>query len=53
MCWYLLYPLSYRNLEEMMALRGLAADHSTIARSVLKYAAILNDEGSNPSPVNQ
>jgi transposase-like protein len=28
--WYLRYPLSYRNLEEMMAERGLAEDHSTI-----------------------
>ena len=24
--WYLRYPLSYRNLEEMMAERGLAVD---------------------------
>lgn len=30
--WYLRYPLSYRNLEEMMAERGLQLDHSTIAR---------------------
>lgn len=41
--WYLRFPLSYRNLEEMMAERGLAVDHSTIARWVLKYAPILND----------
>jgi transposase-like protein len=33
--WYLRYPLSYRDLEEMMAERGLAIDHSTIARWVL------------------
>ena len=26
--WYLRYPLSYRNLEEMMAERGLSVDHS-------------------------
>ena len=31
--WYLRYPLSYRNLEEMMAERGLTVDHSTIARA--------------------
>jgi hypothetical protein len=30
--WYLRYPLSYRNLEEMMAERGLKLDHSTIAK---------------------
>ena len=40
--WYLRYPLSYRDLEEMMAERGLAIDHSTIARWVLHYAPILN-----------
>jgi IS6 family transposase len=40
--WYLRYPLSYRDLEEMMAERGLAIDHSTIARWVLYYAPILN-----------
>lgn len=41
--WYLRYPLSYRNLEEMMAERGLAVDHSTIARWVLTYAPFLNE----------
>jgi IS6 family transposase len=41
--WYLRYPLSYRNLEEMMAERGLKLDHSTIARWVLLYAPVLNE----------
>ena len=41
--WYLRYPLSYRNLEEMMSERGLAVDHSTIARWVLTYAPVLNE----------
>jgi len=36
--WYLRYGLSYRDLEEMMAERGLKVDHSTIARWVLAYA---------------
>lgn len=40
--WYLRYPLSYRDLEEMMAERCLSIDHSTIARWVLHYAPILN-----------
>jgi transposase, IS6 family len=40
--WYLRYSLSYRDLEEMMAERGLNVDHSTIARWVLRYAPILN-----------
>ena len=40
--WYLRFSLSYRDLEEMMAERDLAVDHSTIARWVLRYAPELN-----------
>ena len=36
--WYVAYPLSYRQLEELMHERGVAVDHSTIHRWVLKYA---------------
>lgn len=36
--WYLRYSLSYRDLEELMAERGLSLDHSTIARWVLRYS---------------
>ncbi len=39
---YLRYSLSYRDLEDLMAERGLQVDHSTIARWVLRYAPILN-----------
>lgn len=28
--WYCRYPLSYRNLEEMIVERGIEVDHSTI-----------------------
>ena len=28
--WYVAYPISYRQLEEMMAERGVAVDHSTL-----------------------
>jgi IS6 family transposase len=41
--WYLRYPLSYRDLEEMMTERGLTVDHSTLARWVLHYAPILEE----------
>ena len=34
--WYLAYPLSLRNLEEMMAERGVAVDHATVNRWTLK-----------------
>jgi transposase, IS6 family len=36
--WYLRYSLSYRDLEEMMAERGLHLDHTTIYRWVQRYA---------------
>src|SRR5689334_9597703 len=36
--WYLRYSLSYRDLEEMMAERGLHVDHTTIYRWVQRYA---------------
>ena len=35
--WYLRYTLTYRDLEEMMAERGTAVDHSTIYRWVQRY----------------
>jgi transposase-like protein len=28
--WYLAYNLSLRNLEEMMAERGISVDHATV-----------------------
>jgi transposase, IS6 family len=36
--WYLRYPLSYRDLEEIMRERGLHIDHTTIYRWVQCYA---------------
>jgi IS6 family transposase len=36
--WYLRYPLSYRNLEEMMLERGLKIDHTTVYRWVQSYS---------------
>jgi len=39
--WYLRYSLSYRDLEEIMAERGLSLDHTTIYRWVQHYAPIL------------
>ncbi len=42
--WYVAYPLSYRQIEEIMAERGLEVDHSTINRWVLRYAPLLEKE---------
>ncbi|NQY36361.1 MAG: IS6 family transposase [Alteromonadaceae bacterium] len=36
--WYLAYKLSYRNIEELLAERGVQVDHATIHRWVLEYA---------------
>jgi putative transposase len=36
--WYVAYPLSYRQREEMMQERGVTVDPSTINRWVLKYS---------------
>jgi transposase-like protein len=36
--WYIAYPISYRQLEEMMGERGVVVDHSTLNRWVIKYA---------------
>lgn len=39
--WYAAYPLSLRNLEEMMAERGVIVDHATVHRWALKILPIL------------
>ena len=40
--WYVAYPISYRQLEEMMEERGVGVDHSTLNRWVLKYVPLLD-----------
>ena len=39
--WYAAYPLSLRNLEEMMAERGVCVDHATVHRWALKILPVL------------
>src|SRR4051812_2246403 len=39
--WYLRYPLSYRDIEELFLDRGLEVDHSTLNRWVLAYAPLI------------
>src|SRR5256885_13925876 len=36
--WYLRFSLSYRDVEELLAERGLHADHVTLWRWVQRYA---------------
>ena len=42
--WYLAYSLSYRDIEELAAERGLEVDHSTVQRWVVKYSPQLENE---------
>jgi putative transposase len=42
--WYLAYNLSLRNLEEMMAERGISVDHATIHRWTVHYAPLLVEQ---------
>jgi putative transposase len=37
------YPISYRQLEEMMQERGVEVDHSTLNRWVLKYGIMAHE----------
>ena len=39
--WYSAYPLSLRQLEEMMAERGISVDHSTVHRWAIKLLPVL------------
>ena len=40
--WYVAYPISYRQLEEMMQERGVEVDHSSLNRWVIKYTSALD-----------
>jgi putative transposase len=42
--WYVAYPISYRQLEEMMGERGVEVDHSTLNRWVLKSVPLLEKQ---------
>ena len=41
--WYIAYPLSLPNLEEMMQERGLFVDHSTIHRWIVRLVPVLEE----------
>jgi transposase-like protein len=38
--WYITYRLSYRDLQAMMAERGIVVSHSTILRWVIRCAGV-------------
>ena len=39
--WYLRYGLSYRDVEELLAERGITVDHVTIYRWVQRFTPLL------------
>ena len=39
--WYLMFPISYRDLELMLQDRGVTVDHTTTFRWIQAYAAEL------------
>jgi putative transposase len=41
--WYVAYPLSSRQVEELMEERGVELDHATIHRWVIKYSPLLEE----------
>src|SRR3954453_1690583 len=41
--WYLRYGLSYRDLEELLAERGIEVDHVTLYRWVQRFKPLLID----------
>ena len=42
-CWYLRFGLSYRDVEELLAQRGIEVDHTTIYRWVPRFTPLLAD----------
>ena len=44
--WSLRYGLSYRDVEELLAERGIAVDHVTVYRWVQRFTPVLIDRGS-------
>jgi transposase-like protein len=41
--WYLRFSLSYRDVEELLAERGIEVDHVTIYRWVLRFTRLLGE----------
>jgi len=41
--WYLRFGLSYRDVEELLAERGVDVDHTTIYRWVQRFTTLLAD----------
>jgi transposase-like protein len=41
--WYLRFGLSYRDVEELLAERGIEVDHVTVYRWVVRFTPLLGE----------
>jgi len=48
--WYLRYGLSYRDVEELLAERGIEVDHVTVYRWVAALHAVARGRGRTVPP---
>jgi transposase, IS6 family len=46
--WYLRYGLSYRDVEELLAERGVEVDHVTVHRWVQRFTPLFADAARRP-----
>ena len=50
--WYLRFGLSYRDVEELLAERGVEVDHVSVFRWVHRFTPLLGEPGGRRSPVH-
>lgn len=50
--WYLRYGLSYRDVEELLAERGIEVDHVTVHRWVQRFTPLLDRCRAAASPLS-
>ena len=51
--WYLMFPVSYRDIEQMLVVRSVAVDHTTIFRWIQTYAGALENAVAAASVLEQ
>jgi len=49
--FYVRYPVSYRDLQEIMAERGVQIDHATLNRWVVRYSLQIAAHGELTKPI--
>ena len=51
--WYLRYGLSYRDVEELLAERGVEVDHVTVYRWVQRFTPLPGRRRPVPPPLTR